>query len=145
MSVNVELGDLVCYKQNLYVVSKTYKGGAIIYVDLNNYYRRISMNEIMVLNILQNMFFLSFLKYSGWSEDVKKLYLKRLVKKTPLCILKKIFMHIEYYQLTNNQRKLLFNRVYKEWTSEEIAIILNNIEEYPFTGEELGILFRRLR
>ena len=90
MSVNVELGDLVCYKQNLYVVSKTYKGGAIIYVDLNNYYRRISMNEIMVLNILQNMFFLSFLKYSGWSEDVKNLYFKRLVKKTPLCILKKI-------------------------------------------------------
>ena len=109
MSINVELGDLVCYKQNLYVVSKTYKGGLIVYVDLNNCFRRISINEIAVLNIHQNLYFLSHTKCSDWSEDIVNLYLKRFAKKTPINILKKEFVSIGHIGLTDNQHKFFFS------------------------------------
>lgn len=144
MSINVELGDLVCYKQNLYVVSKTYKGGLIVYVDLNNCFRRISINEIAVLNIHQNLCFLSHTKCSDWSEDIVNLYLKRFAKKTPINILKKEFVSIGHIGLTDNQHKFFFDRLYKEWTYQELIDIEEHIDEYNFTEKEKEIIERRI-
>ena len=108
----LKFGDLVYYKNSLYVISKVYRGKQ--FVDLNNVAKRVPVNGIKVLNILQNLLQLPFLRYVNWNEDVKNIFLKRLAEKLPLHILKGVFLQLKNLGITETQHYYFFNQFYKK-------------------------------
>ena len=142
MRSKLKIGDLVFYKQNLWVISKIHRGNQ--YVDLNGSIKVVPISQVKLLNLHQNLFHFSLLIHLCWNDDIKRLYLKRLAEKLPIHILKGLFNQLKDFGLTNRQHRYFFDRLYKEWTYQELIYIEEHIDEYNFTEKEKEIIERRI-
>ena len=143
MRSKLKIGDLVFYKQNLWVISKIHRGNQ--YVDLNGSIKVVPISQVKLLNSHQNLFHFSLLIHLSWNDDIKRLYLKRLAEKLPIHILKGLFNQLKDFGLTNRQHRYFFDQLYEKWIKNDMLVFFNEIGKYALTVEEDEIFHKRFR